>query len=96
MADAKEAARERVEQARDELVDLSHRIHANPELGFEEEQASAWVAERAGRGRLRRSSSGVGDLPTAFAAGRERARCTSRSAPSTTPCPASATPAGTT
>src|SRR5215216_2769181 len=45
MADAKEAARERVEQARDELVALSHRIHANPELGFEEEQACAWLCE---------------------------------------------------
>jgi metal-dependent amidase/aminoacylase/carboxypeptidase family protein len=43
VADVKEAARERVEQARDELVALSHRIHANPELGFEEEQACAWL-----------------------------------------------------
>jgi amidohydrolase len=34
-----------VEAARDEIVDLSHRIHANPEPAFEEYQASAWVAE---------------------------------------------------
>jgi amidohydrolase len=27
------------------LLDLSHRIHANPELGHEERQASAWCAE---------------------------------------------------
>ena len=45
VADVKRAARERVEQARDELVALSHRIHANPELGFEEEQACAWLCE---------------------------------------------------
>jgi len=30
---------------RDEILDLSRRIHANPEPGFEERQASAWVAE---------------------------------------------------
>ena len=68
MADAKEAARERVEQARDELVDLSHRIHAHPELGFEEERAAAWLGEALDGHGLRRSSAGVGDLPTAFAA----------------------------
>jgi amidohydrolase len=34
-----------VEQAREEILDLSHRIHANPEPAFEEHQAAAWVAE---------------------------------------------------
>ena len=34
-----------IEAARAELIDLSHRIHANPEPAFEEVQASAWVAE---------------------------------------------------
>jgi amidohydrolase len=67
MADAKEAARERVEQARDELVALSHRIHANPELGFEEEQACAWLCELL-EGAGLEVERGVGDLPTAFAA----------------------------
>ena len=67
MADAKEAARERVEQARDDLVALSHRIHANPELGFEEEQACAWLCELLDGGGLE-VERGVGDLPTAFAA----------------------------
>jgi amidohydrolase len=36
---------EAVDAARDEILDLSHRIHANPEVAFEEEQASAWVAD---------------------------------------------------
>ncbi len=27
------------------LLDLSHRIHAHPELAFEETRASTWVAE---------------------------------------------------
>ena len=34
-----------VEAARDEIIDLSHRIHADPEPAFEEHHASAWVAE---------------------------------------------------
>jgi amidohydrolase len=67
VADAKEAARERVEQSRDELVALSHRIHANPELGFEEERACAWLCELLEGGGLE-VERGVGDLPTAFAA----------------------------
>ena len=33
-----------VEAARDEIIDLSHRIHADPEPAFEEHHASAWVA----------------------------------------------------
>jgi amidohydrolase len=34
-----------VEAARDEILDLSHRIHADPEPAFEEFHASAWIAE---------------------------------------------------
>jgi amidohydrolase len=30
---------------RDEIIDLSHRIHANPEVAFEEHRAATWVAE---------------------------------------------------
>jgi amidohydrolase len=67
VADAKEAARERVEQARDELVALSHRIHAHPELGFQEERACAWLCELL-EGAGLEVERGVGELPTAFAA----------------------------
>jgi amidohydrolase len=42
--DAKAAACETIEDRRAALVDLSHRIHAHPELAFEEEKASAWCA----------------------------------------------------
>jgi amidohydrolase len=35
--------------ARQEILDLSHRIHANPEPAFEERLASAWVAEAVAR-----------------------------------------------
>jgi amidohydrolase len=34
-----------VDSHRDEILGLSHRIHANPEPAFEERQAATWVAE---------------------------------------------------
>ncbi len=43
--EAKLRAREQVEGARDRLVDLSHRIHANPELAYEERQAAGWLVD---------------------------------------------------
>ena len=47
-ADVKERVAAAVEAARDEIVDLSHRIHANPEPAFEEHQAASWVAAALG------------------------------------------------
>lgn len=44
-ADAKQRLAEAVERARDEIIALSHRIHAHPEPAFEEHQASAWIAD---------------------------------------------------
>ena len=41
----KERVAAAVEAARDEIIDLSHRIHADPEPAFEEHHAAAWVAE---------------------------------------------------
>jgi len=38
-----------VEGARDEILELSHRIHANPEVAFEEHQAAGWVVEALAR-----------------------------------------------
>jgi len=43
-ADAKTRLAEAVEAARGEILELSHRIHADPEPAFEEHHASAWVA----------------------------------------------------
>jgi amidohydrolase len=48
-ADVKGRAAAAVEAARGEILDLSHRIHANPEPAFEEHQAAAWVAEAVAR-----------------------------------------------
>jgi amidohydrolase len=65
--DTKNATREKVEQSRKPLVDLSHRIHAHPELGFEEEKACGWLCEMLD-GAGFKVERGICDLPTAFAA----------------------------
>ncbi|MBW3669957.1 MAG: M20 family metallopeptidase [Actinobacteria bacterium] len=65
--DAKAAARAVVEGSETTLLDLSHRIHANPELCFEEDQAAAWCADVLTDGGLS-VEAGVCDLPTAFVA----------------------------
>jgi amidohydrolase len=60
----KKLARERVERAHEALIGLSHWIHANPELGYEEFRACGWVAdwlEKAGF----EVEVGVGGLETA-------------------------------
>ena len=65
--DAKTAVRDGVGEQRDSLIDLSHRIHANPEILWEEEQSSRWVAEALEPGGFT-VDMGVCDLPTAFVA----------------------------
>ncbi|HSF32579.1 MAG TPA: M20 family metallopeptidase [Candidatus Tectomicrobia bacterium] len=63
----KAAAHARLDAVRTDLMALSHRIHAHPELGFEEERAATWLAEtltEAGFAVTR----GICDLPTAFMA----------------------------
>jgi amidohydrolase len=67
MMDVKSAAQERFDSAREEFIELSHRIHAHPELGFEEVKASAWLCESLdGSGFA--VEHGICDLPTAFRA----------------------------
>src|SRR5262252_1876453 len=65
--DAKSGARERFECARNVVIDLSHRIHAHPELGFEEEKASSWLCEALAAGGFS-VEKGICGLPTAFLA----------------------------
>src|SRR5438093_2504579 len=65
--DARAAVRERVAASRDRLVALSHRIHAHPELSFEEERAAAWCAEALDAAGFA-VERGIADLPTAFVA----------------------------
>lgn len=48
-ADSKGRLAAAVEAARQEILELSHRIHADPEPAFEEHHASAWVADLLAR-----------------------------------------------
>jgi amidohydrolase len=67
MGDVKRRLREVVDGRRDALVALSHGIHGVPELGFEERQASARVADALdGAGFDVRT--GACDMETAFVA----------------------------
>jgi amidohydrolase len=45
MSDLKDSIAAAVDRLADELERLSHRIHANPELGYQEVKAAAWLAE---------------------------------------------------
>ena len=64
---SKQAARERLDQARAALTALSHRIHAHPELGFEEQQACGWLAVMLDDAGFE-VQTGICELPTAFIA----------------------------
>ena len=64
---AKDRALRLVDAAADSLVALSHRIHAKPELAFEEESAAAWCSEALEAGGLS-VERGVCGMPTAFSA----------------------------
>jgi amidohydrolase len=65
--DPKHAAQERFDSAREELIELSHRIHAHPELGFEEEKSSVWLCEALTDAGFE-VQKGICELPTAFRA----------------------------
>ena len=56
-----------VEEILPEALELSHRVHANPEIAFQERQASRWTAEML-EGDGFDVTAPVGGLETAFAA----------------------------
>ena len=65
--DPKAGAQEQINAIQAELLKLSHRIHAHPELGFEEERACTWLAESLTDAGFS-VETGVFDLPTSFVA----------------------------
>jgi amidohydrolase len=65
--DAKSGAQEKFKTVQEDILALSHRIHAYPELGFEEEKACGWLAD-ALDGAGFRVQRGVSGLETAFIA----------------------------
>jgi amidohydrolase len=67
--DAKAGAKAQSAMMRDGLIDLSHRIHAHPELGYEEEKASEWLCEFLTDAGFSVESKACG-VPTAFIARR--------------------------
>ena len=68
IAELKASVISEVDAHREQLNELSLRIHANPELGFQETKAAAWLTEYlAGHGFS--IEAGICGLPTAFRAG---------------------------
>ncbi len=65
--DPRDLARATITGLQTDLVSLSHSIHAHPELKFEEEKSSAWVAGFLSDRGLD-VDFGICDLPTAFVA----------------------------
>jgi amidohydrolase len=63
----KEKVQAQVEAHRHDLIDLSMKIHANPELGWKEEKASKWLADYLEENDFK-VERGICDLPTAFVA----------------------------
>ena len=63
----KVAARQRVSDNGEELVELSHRIHAHPELSFQEIDSSRWCADALEEGGFEVERH-VADIETAFVA----------------------------
>jgi len=64
--------RQSIESQREQLIELSVDIHDNPESGFKEEKAAAWLTSYL-EGNGFQVERGIADLPTAFRAiyGRE-------------------------
>jgi amidohydrolase len=69
--DARTAVQESCTRQREALVAISHRIHAHPELGFEEERASTWLAESLTAAGFD-VEKGICGVPTAFRATKGR------------------------
>jgi amidohydrolase len=65
--EAKTAAQSKIEDVQPTLLKLSHLIHANPELKFEEEKAANWLCEALDQAGFK-VEKGICDLPTAFRA----------------------------
>ncbi|MGO9872767.1 MAG: M20 family metallopeptidase [Acidimicrobiia bacterium] len=63
--DAKAAARATVESSAQNLIGLSHRVHAHPELKFEETRSAEWTAGVLADAGLT-VNAGICALPTAF------------------------------
>lgn len=66
-SDPRAAVRARVEGHAPQLLDLSHRLHADPEIGWHEVRSSGHVADALAAGGFD-VTRGVAEMPTAFLA----------------------------
>jgi amidohydrolase len=66
-AEIKAKIKSAVDSQRQQLLSLSDRIHANPELGFKEEKASGWLSDYLGKNGFS-VAKGILGMPTAFKA----------------------------
>ncbi|HVQ23083.1 MAG TPA: hypothetical protein VMT36_07395, partial [Candidatus Saccharimonadia bacterium] len=66
-SDLKDRARATIDARRPALLDLSHRLHADPEIGWQEVRSSALVADALGAGGFD-VTRGVAGMPTAILA----------------------------
>ena len=67
LAELKKAIQAEVDAQREQLVELSQKIHANPELGFQETKAQAWLTEYLADSGFK-IEKGTGGMATAFQA----------------------------
>ncbi|HUJ33137.1 MAG TPA: M20 family metallopeptidase [Candidatus Acidoferrum sp.] len=65
--DARAGAQEKFRTIQQDMLALSHRIHAHPELGFEEDKACGWLADALDEAGFR-VQRGICGLETAFVA----------------------------
>jgi amidohydrolase len=65
--EVKVKAQEKFHALRSRVLELSHRIHTNPEMGFEEVKAAAWILEILSEAGFE-VTAGLCGLPTAFSA----------------------------
>ncbi|TMJ02986.1 MAG: M20 family metallopeptidase [Bacillati bacterium ANGP1] len=63
----RQAILQAIDDSADELIDLARRIHANPEIAFQEVSASRWLADALEQHGFT-VQRGIADLPTAFRA----------------------------
>ncbi|MEO6955242.1 MAG: amidohydrolase [Antricoccus sp.] len=68
MDELKDRVKDEIAAHRDRCVAFSHRLHADPELGYAEFNASTWLAEELAKVPGVRVQHGVGELPTAVRA----------------------------
>jgi amidohydrolase len=65
--DVRSAVQNKLESLRTSIIDLSHKIHANPEEGYQETKAAAWISGMLSDAGFE-VKTGICDLPTAFLA----------------------------